>query len=213
MKAKRLILLGPPGAGKGTQSERLVVDLGIPQVSTGDLLRAARKAGTDLGNQAKDFMDAGKLVPDELVVALVEARLREDDAQVGYILDGFPRTEAQAEAMTQRDIRIERVVNLQVPNEKLIGRLSGRRVCRECGASFHVQFKPTKVEDACDKCGGETYQRKDDSPAVIAQRLETFAAQTAPLIAYYDRFGLLRHVDGQGAMGDVYEGIVAALEV
>lgn len=213
MKAKRLILLGPPGAGKGTQSERLVSDLGIPQVSTGDLLRAARKAGTDLGNQAKDFMDAGKLVPDDLVVALVEARLREGDAQAGYILDGFPRTEAQAEAMTQRDIRIERVVNLRVPNEALIGRLAGRRVCRECGASFHVQFKPTKVADVCDKCGGEIYQRKDDSPAVIARRLETFAAQTAPLIAYYDRLGVLKHVDGQGAVNDVYEGIVAALEV
>ena len=207
------MLLGPPGAGKGTQSERLVADLGIPQISTGDLLRAARKAGTELGNQAKAFMDAGKLVPDELVIALVEERLAADDAQVGYILDGFPRTTAQAEAMTERGIVVERVVNLTVPNAELIDRLSGRRVCRDCGASFHVRFKPTKADGVCDKCSGETYQRKDDSAEVIAERLETFAAQTAPLVEYYESAGVLKHVDGDGAMGAVYEGILAALEV
>ncbi len=213
MQAKRLILLGAPGAGKGTQSERLVADLGIPQISTGDLLRAARKAGSELGNEAKAFMDAGTLVPDELVIALVEERLKGGDAKAGYILDGFPRTTAQAEAMTDRGIVVDRVVHLRVPNEELIDRLSGRRVCRECGASFHVRFKPTAVEGVCDKCGGETYQRKDDSPEVIAQRLDTFAAQTAPLVDYYETAGVLRHVDGNGAMTAVYEGITAALEV
>ncbi len=213
MQAKRLILLGAPGAGKGTQSERLVTELGIPQISTGDLLRAARKAGTELGNQAKDFMDAGKLVPDALVVALVSERLSEEDAQGGYILDGFPRTEAQAEAMASHEILIDRVVSLQVPKDELIGRLTGRRVCRDCGASFHMKFKPTKIDGQCDKCGAETYQRKDDSVEVIEQRLKTFEAQTAPLIAYYERQGVLSHVDGNGPMDRIYEGILAALEV
>ncbi len=213
MKAKRLILLGPPGAGKGTQSQRLVDELGIPQVSTGDLLRAGRKAGTDLGNQAKAYMDAGKLVPDSLVLALVEERLGEKDAREGYILDGFPRNEAQAKALADRSIEIERVVNLAVPDEELVRRLSGRRVCRDCGASFHVDFHPTKVEGTCDRCGGETYQRKDDTAEVIQSRLGVYGEQTQPLIAYYGERGVLRTVDGTGEMEAVYRAILEALEL
>lgn len=213
MKARRLILLGPPGAGKGTQSVRLVDDLGIPQISTGDLLRAARKAGTELGNQAKSYMDAGALVPDELVLALVEERLAQADAQAGYILDGFPRNVSQAQALADRDITIERVVSMEVPSELLMGRLCGRRVCRACGASFHVEFNPTAQADVCDRCGGETYQRKDDKPEVIENRLAVYAEETAPLAAFYEARGTLRRVDGAGAMDAVYEAILAALEV
>lgn len=213
MKAQRLILLGPPGAGKGTQSERLVKTLCVPQISTGDLLRAARKAGTELGNQAKAYMDAGALVPDELVLALVEERLAAPDAGTGYILDGFPRNEAQAEALAARKVELDRVVNLVVPDELLIGRLSGRRVCRNCGASYHVEFRPTAREGVCDACGGEVYQRPDDAAAVIAQRLEVYREQTAPLVAYYEKAGILRTVAGHGAMDEVFERIVEALEL
>ncbi len=211
--ATKLILLGPPGAGKGTQSARIVDALGIPQVSTGDLLRAARKAGTELGNQAKAFMDAGKLVPDELVLSLVEERLAQPDAQKGYILDGFPRNTAQAEALGSRGVVVERVVSLTVPNAELMDRLTGRRVCRECGASFHMTFAPTKVEAVCDRCGGETYQRKDDNAEVISQRLETFEAQTAPLVAFYEQAGVLRTVDGRGGVEEIYAAIEAALKL
>ncbi len=210
---RKLILLGPPGAGKGTQSERLVEQLGIPQISTGDLLRANRKAGTKLGKKAQGYMDAGELVPDDLIIAMVKERLAQTDAQRGYILDGFPRTTAQAEAMVENDIVVERVVNLEVPKEALVERLSGRRICRECGASFHVAFKPTRKEGVCDRCEGETYQRADDSPAVIENRLDNFAAQTAPLIAFYGERGLLQNVSGEGEMSDVYQGILDALTV
>lgn len=213
MKAKRLILLGPPGAGKGTQSARLVEDLGIPQVSTGDLLRSARKAGTELGNQARGYMDAGKLVPDEFVLALVEERLGQADAVDGYILDGFPRNAAQAEALTDRGITVQRVVNLVVADALLVGRLSGRRVCRECGTTFHVEFSPTRVPGVCDRCSGETYQRRDDEASVIAERLQVYREQTAPLVEFYERAGILRTVDGAAEMDAVYAAIVEALEL
>lgn len=213
MKAHRLILLGPPGAGKGTQSERLVKALSVPQISTGDLLRGARNAGTELGNQAKVYMDTGALVPDELVLALVEERLAAPDAARGYILDGFPRNEAQAEALTARKVELERVVNLVVSDELLVDRLSGRRICRKCGASYHVAFRPTAHEGVCDVCGGEVYQRPDDAAGVIAQRLEVYREQTAPLVAYYEKAGILRTVAGHGEMDEVFERIVEALEL
>jgi adenylate kinase len=213
MLAKRLILLGPPGAGKGSQSARLVEEQGIPQVSTGDLLRAARKAGTPLGQRAQAFMDAGALVPDELVLELVEERLAQADAKAGYILDGFPRNEVQAKALEERGIVVERVVSIDVTAGELERRLAGRRICRQCGATFHESFKPTAVPGVCDACGGETYQRSDDRPEVIASRLRVYEESTAPLIAYYQRLGKLRRVGGEGAFEDVFASIKAALEV
>lgn len=212
MRATRLILLGGPGAGKGTQSKRLVEQLGVPQVSTGDLLRAARQAGTELGEQARKYMDAGALVPDDLVVALVEGRLSERDAQRGYILDGFPRTTAQAAALDRRGIQIERVVNLFVPDEVLVARLANRRVCRQCGASFHLEYHPPRVEGVCDECGGEVYQRSDDSSAVIPERLKAYAQQTAPLVEFYSQRGIVRTVDGLGEMDEIFGRIMEALE-
>lgn len=212
-KATRMILLGPPGAGKGTQAVRLVEALGVPQISTGDLLRAARKAGTPLGLKAKAYMDAGELVPDDLVVALVEERLREADAQAGYILDGFPRTTAQAEALATRHVEIQRVINLEVPDDEVVRRLAGRRICRACGASYHVEFARTKVEGVCDRCGGETYQRADDSDEVILKRQAVYTEQTAPLIAFYRAEGNLRSVSAVGTTDDVYAAIWDALSI
>ena len=205
------MLLGPPGAGKGTQAVRLVEELGIPQVSTGDLLRAARRAGTILGQKAQSYMDAGKLVPDELVIQLVQERLAADDASGGYILDGFPRNESQAETLVECRIELERVVNISVHDEALVVRLSGRRICRSCGGSYHVDFQPTVVDGTCDRCGGETYQRNDDRPDVIAQRLDVYREQTEPLIAFYTDAGLLRSVDGDGRFEEVYGRIRGAL--
>lgn len=212
MTSKRLIFLGPPGAGKGTQASRIADEFGIPQVSTGDLLRAARKAGTELGKQAQSYMDAGALVPDDLVLKLVEERLAQPDAAEGYILDGFPRNEAQARALGERGIEIERVVSLVVAREVLVSRLTGRRVCKACGSTYHVEFSPTEVDGVCDKCGGETYQRKDDSEDVISNRLTVYEEQTAPLIAYYEATGKLVTLDGVGELSDVYQRVVGALE-
>ncbi len=206
--ATRLMLLGAPGAGKGTQAVRLVDELGIPQISTGDLLRNAVAAGTALGKEAQSYMGAGKLVPDELVLSLVVARLAEPDAAKGYILDGFPRNLSQAEALVSRGIVLDRVLSLDVPKEALMERLTGRRICRACQASYHLSFNPTKVEGICDRCGGETYQRKDDSADVIANRLDVYEAQTAPLLDYYEKMGILRRVNGTGSI----EGIYAALK-
>lgn len=213
MEATRLILLGPPGAGKGTQAATLVTRLGIPQISTGDLLRAARKAGTRLGKEAQLFMDAGRLVPDALVIMLVEERLNVEDAQDGYILDGFPRNVAQAEALETRSIKIERVVSLDVPDSVLVKRLSGRRVCRSCGASFHMDYRPTKTAGKCDICAGDTYQRADDHAGVISERLQTYKAQTQPLIDYYSTRGLLRAIQGNGSFEDVRQAINQALDL
>ena len=203
MIAKRIMLLGPPGAGKGTQAERLVDELGVPQISTGDLLRAARKEGTALGKAAQSHMDAGRLVPDDLVLELVEERLGKPDAEAGFILDGFPRNVSQAVALGERGTDLERVVNIAVAREDLIKRLTGRRICRSCGAGFHVMFRPSRIEGACDKCGGETYQRSDDSEKVISNRLAVYEDQTAPLIDYYEKAGNLKTVDGSGTVDDI----------
>lgn len=215
MGRKDLILMGPPGGGKGTQSQRLVTDLGIPQISTGDMLRAAVREGTSLGRQAKGYMDKGELVPDEVIIGLVKERLRNGDAQKGFILDGFPRTVAQAEALDKMleaaGREIARVVDLDVPDSEIMGRVTGRRVCRSCGATYHVRFDPPKKEGVCDKCGGEVYQRDDDTEATVAKRLSVYHDQTRPLLEYYEKQGLLKHVNGVGELSEVSRRLKEAL--
>jgi len=210
-----LILLGPPGAGKGTQAKMLTETFGIPQISTGDILRAAVKEGTPLGKQAQAFMDDGKLVPDEVVIGIVTERLQEPDCNQGFILDGFPRTVAQADAL-QENLRelgkeLDRVIALQVDTEALVERLTGRRTCKSCGRGYHVKFDPPAVEGRCDACGGELYQRDDDREETIRKRLEVYERQTAPLIDYYRNAGLLIEVDGMQQIEEVRETLLAAL--
>ena len=199
MSKRRLMFLGPPGAGKGTQAQRLADDLGIPQISTGDMLREARRKGSELGRKAGEFMDAGELVPDSVVIGIVKERLEEADAQNGFILDGFPRTVAQAEALAAMGVELEGVVNIRVSQDEVLRRLGGRLTCPGCGASYHEEFSPPNVAGICDKCGGELVRRPDDQPDAIRQRLESYQAKTAPLIAFYDRLGSLIDVDGEGA--------------
>lgn len=187
-----LIFLGPPGAGKGTHAQRLMNELGIPQISTGDALRQAVKAGTALGAAAKKFMEAGELVPDELVIGIVEERLKKEDCQKGYILDGFPRTVAQAEALS-KFAKIDVALNLSLSDDVIIRRLSGRRVCLKCGGTYHISTLGGR--DTCEVCGEKLVQRKDDSPETIQNRLAVYAEQTAPLIDYYEKQGLLRTVE------------------
>lgn len=211
-----MVLLGPPGAGKGTQAKMLIEKYGIPQISTGDILRENLKNQTELGMQAKKYMDAGKLVPDEVVIGIIDNRLKEDDCQKGYMLDGFPRTVAQAEALdkilSSRNSGIDRVISIDVPREDLLARLTGRRTCRQCGRGYHVIFDPPKKEGVCDKCSGELYQRDDDNEATVASRLEVYANQTQPLIDYYQNKGLLRPVNGQGKIQEIFDRIVGVLE-
>lgn len=211
----RLILLGPPGAGKGTQATRLVEKHGIPQISTGDILRAAVREGTPLGKTAKSYMDSGKLVPDSVVIGIIEERLKAKDCAKGYILDGFPRTVAQADALTaavaKMGQKIDHVLSVEVPNEELVQRLAGRRTCKGCGAMYHVRFSPPKAAGTCDKCGGELFQRDDDQEATIRSRLKVYDEQTAPLIAYYRKAGLLRPIDGKGGMEEILGRITAVL--
>lgn len=206
-----LILLGAPGAGKGTQAEKISETLQIPQISTGNILREAVKNGTEFGLKAKEAMDAGKLVSDDIVIGILKDRIAEDDAKNGYILDGFPRTVPQAEALTAMGVQIDKVIEIFVPDEKIESRLSGRRVCESCGASYHTMFKPSAVADTCDKCSGKTVIRKDDSPEVVKDRLRTYHEQTAPLKDYYAGLGKLETVIGQEEVEDTSKLVLKAL--
>lgn len=210
-----IILLGPPGAGKGTQAKRMVERYGIPQISTGDMLRAAVAAGTQLGLEAKKYMDAGQLVPDEVVVGLVRERIQQEDCKKGFMLDGFPRNVSQAETLdkmlSELGQKIDHVVCIEVPDEELVKRLTGRRTCRQCGAGFHVIFDPPKKEGVCDKCGGELYQRDDDNVETVTSRLKVYKNQTEPLISYYEKQGKLRRINGLGAIDEIFQRIVSVL--
>ena len=210
-----LILMGPPGGGKGTQAQRLTDDLGIPQISTGDILRGAVREGTELGLKAKQFMDAGDLVPDDVIIGIVKDRLKEDDATKGFILDGFPRTVAQADALGHMlegaGRKIERVINFIVPDEEIVARITGRRMCRDCGATYHVKFDPPSKDGVCDKCGGELYQRDDDTEATVRKRLDVYRDQTAPLIDFYAKQDIVRDVEGVGAVDEITKRLKEAL--
>ncbi len=211
-----VILLGPPGAGKGTQARRLSENLKIPQVSAGDLLRAARAQKTALGRKAEKFMQSGRLVPDELVIEMIEERLGKEDCRRGTVLDGFPRNVAQAEALDQsltaKGAGIDRVVNIEVDREEVIRRLSGRRQCRKCGENYHLLFHPSRDEKACDRCGGELFQRDDDREEVIRKRLEVYEKETVPLIAYYQKRNVLKEVRGTGAIEGIFQKILKAVQ-
>lgn len=209
-----LILLGPPGAGKGTQAKLMVDKWKIPQVSTGDILRSAVREGAALGVEAKGFMDRGELVPDRVVIGIIAERLKEEDAADGFILDGFPRTLPQAEALQNilddlgRDT--DHVISIEVDDEELVTRLTGRRMCKGCGESFHVVFNPSVREGVCDRCGGELYQRDDDKEDTIRQRLAVYSEQTQPLITYYEKQGKLRRIEGTGSIQDIFSRVLEA---
>ena len=207
----KLILLGPPGAGKGTQAEILSEKLSIPTISTGNILRAAVKNGTPVGLQAKSYMDAGKLVPDEVIIGIIAERLGEEDCRKGYILDGVPRTIAQAEALEASGIRFDCVLDIEVADEEIQRRMSGRRACTACGATYHVEAAPPKTEGVCDACGGKLVQRDDDKPETVEKRLGVYHSQTQPLIEYYTSQGKLAEVDGTQEMEAVFEAIVKIL--
>ena len=214
--ATRLVLLGPPGAGKGTQADFLSVRLGIPHISTGDILRAEIDRGSALGTSAKAFMDRGELVPDRLMLGVVRDRLAQADSERGFVLDGFPRSVPQADGLDELcgDGRGElRVLSLVVPVDEVVLRLAGRRTCRACGAMFHVAFEPPAIAGVCDRCGGELYQRDDDREDIIKARLEVYRKATEPLLEFYRKRGLLTEVDGLGAASDVTARLAAALEV
>ncbi len=211
----RLVLLGAPGAGKGTQAKKLIEKYAIPQISTGDLLRAAVGAGTALGKEAKSFMDKGELVPDRVVLGMVEERLKQDDCKKGYILDGFPRNTAQAEALDKMlgslGMSLSSALSVDVPFEDLMKRLTGRRTCKACGQMYNIYFNPPKKEGACDKCGGALFQRDDDKEATIKKRLDVYTAQTAPLIDYYRKKGILSSVNGTGSIDEIFSQVCKLL--
>ncbi len=207
----KLILLGAPGAGKGTQAEVISEKLNIPQISTGNMLREAVKNGTEYGLKAKAQMESGALVPDEVVIGILKERIAEDDCKNGFILDGFPRTVPQAEALDAMGVEIDKVVEIFVPDEKIQQRLGGRRVCESCGASYHTMFKPSKVDGVCDKCNGKTVLRKDDAPETVLERLKVYHTTTAPLKEYYDGKGKLVTVVGQEEVADTSRLTLEAL--
>ena len=211
-----ILLMGPPGAGKGTQAAELVKAFDIPHISTGDMFRAAIKGGTELGKKAKGYMDEGKLVPDEVTIGIVHERLSKDDCKKGFILDGFPRTVEQADALTgilkDLGLSLTRVLNISVPSEDLIERATGRRICKKCGATYHVKFNPPKKEGICDVCGGELFQRGDDTAETMKNRLSVYEAQTKPLIEYYEKAGIYTEVDGRQAIDKVTKDLVEVLK-
>jgi adenylate kinase len=207
----RLIFLGPPGVGKGTIAKMLVDKYGIIQISTGDLLREAVKNGTDLGKKAKEYMDSGKLVPDDLVINLLKERIARPDCKNGFILDGFPRTIPQAEALTMSKVKIDKAIHYIAKRETIIQRLSGRRTCRKCGAIFHIVNIPPKVTGVCDKCHGELFQRDDDKPEAIENRLVVYEKQTAPLVDYYKKKNLLANINAEDPLPAIFENSVKAI--
>lgn len=207
-----LILLGAPGAGKGTQAEKICEKYNIPAVSTGNIIREALKNGTDMGLKAKSYIDAGALVPDEVVIGIIKERLAEDDCKNGFILDGFPRTIPQAEALDTMGINIDKVVDIEVPDDKITARLSGRRVCLKCGATYHLEYKKPAKEGICDVCGDELVQRKDDKPETVIDRLNVYHEQTEPLKDYYAKTGKLVIVEGQEEVSDTTALVFKVLE-
>ena len=208
----KLILLGAPGAGKGTQAEKIVEKYGIPAVSTGNIIRAALKAGTEMGLKAKSFMDAGQLVPDDVVIGIIKDRLQEKDCENGFILDGFPRTIPQAQALEDMGVDIDKVLDIEVPDEKITARMSGRRVCSKCANSYHLLYKKPKTEGVCDACGGELIQRKDDAPETVQARLKEYHEMTEPLKDFYKKLGKLVIVEGQEEVADTTALVFKALE-
>jgi adenylate kinase len=211
----RLVLVGPPGAGKGTQAQFISAHLGVPKISTGDIFRANVSQGTPLGQEARKYMDAGDLVPDEITIGMVRDRLAEEDARNGFLLDGFPRTVPQAvtfdETLEEAGTPLDVVLELVVDDDEVVRRLSGRRTCRNCGHIWHLDFDPPSTEDVCDICGGELFQRDDDKPATIRHRLEVYYDQTSPLVGYYAERGVLVGLDAMGPVDDVTDRAIAAL--
>ena len=207
-----LILMGAPGAGKGTQAERISAKWNIPAISTGDMLRAAIREGNELGKSAKSYIDAGQLVPDEVVIGIIKDYLSSDKCKNGFILDGFPRSIPQAEALDRMGVRIDAVLSIEVADEVIVERMSGRRICSGCGASFHVKYNPPSKDGVCDKCGQDLYTRDDDAPQTVIKRLETYHAQTEPLKDFYERKGLLMTVEGQDKVEDTTALVFAALK-
>lgn len=211
-----LLIMGPPGAGKGTQAVEVAKELQIPHISTGDMLREAVKQGTEMGKKAKEYMDKGQLVPDEVIIGVVKERLGQPDCKAGFLLDGFPRTLPQAEALDETlknmGIKIDAVINISVPRERIVARITGRRVCRACGDTYHVTNKPPQESGKCDKCGGELYQRSDDTEETVNKRLDVYEAQTQPLLDYYGRQGLVKDINGDQEIGKVLQDILDTLK-
>ena len=208
----KLIFLGAPGAGKGTQAEIIAAELKIPTISTGNIIREALANGTDMGLKAKAFIEAGKLVPDDVVIGIIKERLANEDCNNGFILDGFPRTIPQAEALDNMGIIIDKVVDIDVPDENIVNRMSGRRVCKACGSSYHIENKKPKVEGVCDACGGELQIRKDDAPETVLDRLNVYHEQTEPLKDFYAKCGKLRSVEGTAPIKEITASILKVLE-
>lgn len=211
-----IILMGLPGAGKGTQASEIVKKFPIPHISTGDMFRKAIKDETDLGKEAKSYMDRGELVPDEVTVGIVKEHISEDDAKKGFLLDGFPRTIEQAEAlnniMSELDREIDAVINIEVPEEELMNRLTGRRICEKCGTTYHLVFNPPKVEGICDIDGGKLYQREDDNPETVSNRLSVNVKQSKPILEYYDEKGILKNIDGSKEIDEVTNDVIDILD-
>ena len=212
----KIVLLGPPGAGKGTQAKSISNRYSIPHISTGDMFRKAIKDETDLGKEAKSYMDRGELVPDEVTVGIVKERISEDDAKKGFLLDGFPRTIDQAESlnqiMSELDREIDAVINIEVPEEELMNRLTGRRICEKCGTTYHLVFNPPKVDGICDIDGGKLYQREDDNPETVSNRLSVNVKQSKPILEYYNNKGVLKNIDGSKDIDEVTNDVIDILD-
>lgn len=210
-----LLLMGPPGAGKGTQAERLIEKYQVPHISTGDMFRAAVKQGTELGKEAKRYMDSGQLVPDEVTVGIVREGLARPECKNGFVLDGFPRTEEQAKQLDlildDLSIKLDGVIDITVPDDELIGRITGRRICKACGATFHMIFNPPKIEGICDKCGGTLYQRDDDKEETVKKRVEIYNKQTRPLIDYYSKQGIYKKINGLQDIDKVFADVIESI--